>query len=356
MNTTTSTTSFGEDVEKLNKVNNNNVNSNFFFNNSNNTDNNWVDQKAVETHNHSNNSSNNYLDSYNNNNIGVDDNNLNNHNNFKNIRNIHKLPFNTNTTTTTTNNNNSNNMRVNNNNNSYNLCRTNEQLDNNPNTTINIPGIYDLDNNPITESKKIKVFVLKCNKICHLYLSILYGVWATGKNNTKKFVNLFKEKYTILFLFSVNESGGFQGYAQMITPPIKKLHENLWGPITKRLGGNFRVKWIKLAKIDFDIFKNITNPYNENLPLKKSRDGTEIPIHIASIICNKIYVLENEDFLVGTIYEYKRRINHVLYFSNLHKKKMLNTNTMWDTLISELNNSSDCKQITFIDGTEQSIS
>ncbi|SCN26237.1 YTH domain-containing protein, putative [Plasmodium berghei] len=245
------------------------------------------------------------------------------------------------------------NMLHNNSNNNENILQNNEP--NNIKTVGNIPEVYNLDNIPVA-SDKIKVFVIKCNQISHLYLSILYGVWATGKNNTRKYVNFFKENYTIIFLFSVNESGGFQGYAKMITLPVKNLYENLWGPITKRLGGNFRVQWIKIAKIDFDVFKNITNPYNDNLPLKKSRDGTELPLNIASIICNKIHALPNEDFLAGTIYEYKRRINHSVYFTNLYKKNMLNTNTMWDSIIFTLNQKSDCQQITFIDGIEQNIS
>ncbi|GAW83022.1 YTH domain-containing protein [Plasmodium gonderi] len=225
---------------------------------------------------------------------------------------------------------------------------------NQENIMNSIPNVYDL-NNEIIESEKIKVFVIKCNQISHLYLSILYGVWATGKNNTRKFVNLFKENYTIIFLFSVNESGGFQGYAKMITMPIKNLYENLWGPITKRLGGNFRIQWIKIAKIDFDIFKNMVNPYNDNLPLKKSRDGTELPLNLASIICNKIHLLPNEDFLAGTIYEYKRRIKHSSFFQNLHKQNLLNTNTVLDMRIFTLNQQSDCENITFIDGIDHNI-
>ncbi|SCM02530.1 YTH domain-containing protein, putative [Plasmodium chabaudi chabaudi] len=238
-------------------------------------------------------------------------------------------------------------------NNNENMLQNNDP--NNIKGVGNIPEVYNLDNTPVT-SDKIKVFVIKCNQISNLYLSILYGVWATGKNNTRKYMNFFKENYTIIFLFSVNESGGFQGYAKMVTTPIKNLYENLWGPITNRLGGNFRVQWIKIAKIDFDVFKNITNPYNDNLPLKKSRDGTELPLNIASIICNKIHALPNEDFLAGTIYEYKRRINHSVYFTNLYKKNMLNTNTMWDSIIFTLNQKSDCQQITYIDGNEQNIS
>ncbi|KJP89804.1 hypothetical protein AK88_00512 [Plasmodium fragile] len=219
---------------------------------------------------------------------------------------------------------------------------------------MTIPNIYDI-NNEIVPSEKIKIFIIKCNQMSNLYLSILYGVWATGKNNTRKFSTLFKENYTVVFLFSVNESGGFQGYAKMVTVPIKNLYENLWGPITSRLGGNFRIQWIKIAKIDFDAFKNMKNPLNENLPLKKSRDGTELPLHLASIICNRIYALPSEDFLAGTIYEYKRRINHGAFFENLHKQGLLNSNTVWDMRIFILNQQSDCERITFIDGTEQAI-
>ncbi|CAG9475967.1 YTH domain-containing protein, putative [Plasmodium vivax] len=219
---------------------------------------------------------------------------------------------------------------------------------------MSIPNIYDA-NNEVVPSEKIKIFIIKCNQICHLYLSILYGVWATGKNNTRKFTSLFKENYTIVFLFSVNESGGFQGYAKMVTVPIKNLYENLWGPITKRLGGNFRIQWVKIAKIDFDAFKNMTNPFNDNLPLKKSRDGTELPFNLASIICHRIYALPSEDFLAGTIYEYKRRINHAAFFENLRKQGLLNSNTVWDMRIFSLNQQSDCQRITFVDGTEQVI-
>lgn len=235
-----------------------------------------------------------------------------------------------------------------------------QSIDNNNNNNliqennINIPNVYDLNNNLIV-AEKMKVFIIKCNQISHLYLSILYGVWATGKNNTRKFVNLFKDNYTIIFLFSVNESGGFQGYAKMVTMPIKNLYENLWGPITSRLGGNFRIQWIKMAKIDFDNFKHIVNPYNDNLPLKKSRDGTELPLNVASILCNKMNDMPNEDFLTGTIYEFKRRINHSSFFINLHKQNILNTNTRWDILIFNLNQKSDCTNITLIDGTEQNI-
>lgn len=228
-----------------------------------------------------------------------------------------------------------------------------ESTEINPNECA-IPNVYDLNNN-IIPNDRFKVFVIKCNQISHLYLSILYGVWATGKNNTRKFVNLLKENYTIIFLFSVNESGGFQGYAKMLTLPIRNLFDNLWGAITSRLGGNFRVQWIKTAKIDFDVFKNMTNSYNDNLPLKKSRDGTELPLHLASIICKKIHALQGDDFLSGTIYEYKRRINHKVYFSNLHKIKMLNTCTYWDRQIFYLNQQSDCKEITYVDGSEQTI-
>ncbi|ANQ10718.1 Uncharacterized protein PCOAH_00049360 [Plasmodium coatneyi] len=224
----------------------------------------------------------------------------------------------------------------------------------NQDNLMTIPSIYDINNN-IVPSEKIKIFIIKCNQISHLYLSILYGVWATGKNNTRKFTTLFRENYTIVFLFSVNESGGFQGYAKMVTVPIKNLYENLWGPITSRLGGNFRIQWIKIAKIDFDAFKNMKNPCNDNLPLKKSRDGTELPLNLASIICNRIYALPSEDFLAGTIYEYKRRINHGAFFENLHKQGLLNSNTVWDMRIFCLNQQSDCERITFIDGTEQAI-
>lgn len=115
----------------------------------------------------------------------------------------------------------------------------------------------------------------------------------------------------------------------------------VWGPVQVRLGGNFRVQWLKQCRIDFEDFGRVTNPWNEDLPLKKSRDGTvsdcccgctfrlvvrclpvvlwksprcywrsedisavlqELPPHLGAMLCAKMHQRPSESLLDGRIF------------------------------------------------------
>lgn len=167
---------------------------------------------------------------------------------------------------------------------------------------------------PRLPSAKVRAFMIKSSDLANIHKSIRLGVWATGKLNTRLLDRVFHEVDHLLLLFSANESGGFQGYARMATPPMPDLHPQLWGSFSARLGSNFRVQWLKQTRVDFEKFGWLTNPLNENQPIRKSRDGQELPVSLAAIICTVLHRQPDEDLLAGTTEEAAPRIDHETFF------------------------------------------
>lgn len=199
-----------------------------------------------------------------------------------------------------------------------------------------IPGLVDTDANAMIDSsrghgafdinsKNTKCFMIKSNNMMNIYFSICYGIWATGIHNTTKLMNAFQNYEHVVLIFSGNESGGFQGYGKMMTNPIHGLYQGIWGTSHARLGDNFRVKWIKQCSVEFEALRHVTNPYNQNQPLKKSRDGTELPLDVAEIICNTLYNATEDDLLKGTPLATWEKIDHKTYFDELRSKNLLDT-------------------------------
>lgn len=67
-----------------------------------------------------------------------------------------------------------------------------------------------------------------------------------------------------------------------MTTRIEKNDKTLWmKPDGKDHWGNvFQVKWIKIHDLPFRSLTHLRNAYNDNLPIKRSRDGQELPPHI----------------------------------------------------------------------------
>eukprot|EP00920_Eleutheroschizon_duboscqi_P023025 GHVT01056558.1.p1 GENE.GHVT01056558.1~~GHVT01056558.1.p1 ORF type:complete len:495 (-),score=114.52 GHVT01056558.1:371-1855(-) len=183
-----------------------------------------------------------------------------------------------------------------------------------------IPALRDAYGLPPQPQDVIRAFIIKCNQMNNILISVMHGIWATGKYNTHRLCEAFRASEHVVLLFSANESGGFQGYGRMMSLPVPHLHSGVWGAIGAKLGGNFRVQWIKQCNLTFDELGQVTNPMNENLPLKKSRDGTELPLDLAEGLCRLMDSKVSEDLLEGTPYESKPRINHSTHFTQLAQR------------------------------------
>lgn len=76
-------------------------------------------------------------------------------------------------------------------------------------------------------------------------ISIKEGVWSTTINPTMRLDEAFKSSDHVYLIFSINESGGFQGFAEM----VGLSNENIKPHIFKRQKNsicyynNFPIEW-----------------------------------------------------------------------------------------------------------------
>ncbi|CBZ52533.1 YT521-B-like family protein, related [Neospora caninum Liverpool] len=192
-----------------------------------------------------------------------------------------------------------------------------------PSTTCVVPLLVDPLGQAASPQSTKRFFIIKSNRMSNIYTSVQHGVWATSKGNTRKLINAFTSTDHVLLLFSANESGGFQGFGRMMTLPDAQLFPGIWGPVQLRLGGNFRVMWLKQCKVEFEELGKVTNPWNEDLPLRKSRDGTEVPPALGSLLCTWMAQRPSEDLLAGTGIDAATRIDHSAFFTMLLQNKLL---------------------------------
>ncbi|CAN0841594.1 30-kDa cleavage and polyadenylation specificity factor 30 [Linum grandiflorum] len=94
----------------------------------------------------------------------------------------------------------------------------------------------------------------------------------------------------VILIFSVNMSGFFQGYAQMVSS-IGLRHDRIWsqgGGKSGSWGRSFKVKWLQLNDLPFQRTLHLKNPLNEYKPVKISRDCQELPEDIGEALCRLI--------------------------------------------------------------------
>ncbi|EPT30312.1 zinc finger (CCCH type) motif-containing protein [Toxoplasma gondii ME49] len=192
-----------------------------------------------------------------------------------------------------------------------------------PSTTCVVPLLVDPFGHVASPQSTKRFFIIKSNRMSNIYTSIQHGVWATSKGNSRKLSNAFTSTDHVLLLFSANESGGFQGFGRMMSLPDPQLFPGIWGPVQLRLGSNFRVMWLKQCKIEFEELGKVTNPWNDDLPLRKSRDGTEVPPALGSLLCTWMSQRPSEDLLAGTGIDPATRIDHSAFFAMLLQNKLL---------------------------------
>lgn len=78
----------------------------------------------------------------------------------------------------------------------------------------------------------------------------------------------------VILIFSVNMSGFFQGYAQMMSS-VGWRRDNVWSQGNGKSnpwGRSFKVKWLCLNDLPFQKTLHLKNPLNDYKPVKISRD------------------------------------------------------------------------------------
>lgn len=135
------------------------------------------------------------------------------------------------------------------------------------------------------------------------------GVWSTLPVNEKKLNAAFRSARSVILVFSVRESGMFQGYARLASESQHGGSPIHWvlpaGMNAKMLGGVFKIDWLCRVELPFTKTAHLTNPWNEQKPVKIGRDGQEIQPDIGAQLCSLFPLDDSVD--VGRV---ARRIRH----------------------------------------------
>ncbi|KMT12205.1 hypothetical protein BVRB_5g101530 [Beta vulgaris subsp. vulgaris] len=186
-------------------------------------------------------------------------------------------------------------------------CRANEDRD--PPRTEE-KGLTDNSNIVVNvEMYNTRYFIIKSLNHENIQLSVDKGIWATQVINEPILEEAFHNSRKVIMIFSVNSSGFFQGYAQMMSS-VGRRRENVW---TQGIGANnpwgrsFRVKWLRLSNLPFHKTLHLKNPLNEYKPVKISRDCQELSQEIGEALCQLIDRESEEDpYLKRDMYFVKR--------------------------------------------------
>lgn len=120
----------------------------------------------------------------------------------------------------------------------------------------------------------IRYFVIKSLNHENIQLSVNKGIWATQAMNETILDDAFNNSSKVILIFSVNMSGYFQGYAQMISA-FGLRRDQVWSQGNggrNSWGRSFEVKWLRLCDLPFQRTLHLKNPWNQYKPVKISRD------------------------------------------------------------------------------------
>ncbi|MGH0173973.1 UNVERIFIED_CONTAM: hypothetical protein FKN15_066886 [Acipenser sinensis] len=134
-----------------------------------------------------------------------------------------------------------------------------------------------------------RFFLIKSNNHENVSLAKAKGVWSTLPVNEKKLNAAFRSARSVILVFSVRESGKFQGFARLSSESHHGGSPIHWvlpaGMNAKMLGGVFRIDWICRRELPFTKTAHLSNPWNEHKPVKIGRDGQEIELECGTQLC-----------------------------------------------------------------------
>ncbi|XP_055717078.1 YTH domain-containing protein 1-like isoform X3 [Salvelinus fontinalis] len=125
-----------------------------------------------------------------------------------------------------------------------------------------------------------RFFMIKSNNHENVSLAKAKGVWSTLPVNEKKLNAAFRSARSVILVFSVKESGKFQGFARLSSESHHGGSPIHWvlpaGMNAKMLGGVFKIDWICRRELPFTNTAHLSNSWNEHKPVKIGRDGQEM--------------------------------------------------------------------------------
>ncbi|KAH9288169.1 hypothetical protein KI387_032286 [Taxus chinensis] len=144
-----------------------------------------------------------------------------------------------------------------------------------------------------------RYFVVKSSNKENLELSVQGGMWATQRNNEAKLNEAFDSCDNVILIFSINRTRHFQGCAKMTSKIGGFVGGGGWKHAhgSAHYGRNFSLKWLKLCELSFHKTRHLRNPYNENLPVKISRDCQELEASIGEQLASLLYLEPDSELM-----------------------------------------------------------
>jgi hypothetical protein len=114
----------------------------------------------------------------------------------------------------------------------------------------------------------------------------------------------------VILVFSATESRSFSGYGKMTGEPDDFLFPGIWGELSCRLSASFRVHWIKQCAAPMSHADHIRNPQNDDLPVRRGRDGQELPSSVGERLCRFLWQQPYADLLKDSGLELEPRARY----------------------------------------------
>ena len=135
-------------------------------------------------------------------------------------------------------------------------------------------------------SQNARFFIMKSIDLESVQISHKHCIWSTTFGPTKKLMEAWKSKHhpqqQIYLIFSVNESGGFQGFARLTGPPQKGLKTHIFSRQQNQsisYEDNFPIKWeTSIMLYPFRLLSQFPpNNLNEYKTIMQSKNCQELP-------------------------------------------------------------------------------
>lgn len=155
-----------------------------------------------------------------------------------------------------------------------------------------------------------RYFQIKSINYENVELSKNMGVWSTQVLNEVRLNAAFRMHRNVILIFSVQQSGAFQGFARMVSESRHNRRSVPWilpeRLRNRSLGGVFKVEWLCRNELPFYTTHNLYNPLNGNKPVKVARDGQEVDPEVGEELC-RLFPPDSKDRLQSSLATLKRQ-------------------------------------------------
>lgn len=159
---------------------------------------------------------------------------------------------------------------------------------------------------------RCRYFIMRSMNVRNIQISAAKGIWASSLGNSQRLRQAFRDVDHVIMVFSATESRSFSGYGRMASEPDELLFPGIWGDLSCRLSANMRVHWLKQCTAPLAHADHIKNPQNDDLPVRRCRDGQELPSSVGERLCRFLWQQPDCDLLQGSDLEFEPRVRYDL--------------------------------------------